>query len=110
LVLTHNRDDLHQDHRTTAELTWETFREHLILEYEIPKYDGDLGRPNAFVELPRPICTRKVQHIVEAFKSQASKHWFSEETFWAGLRLRGIECRAASGYAEAFHARKLLLM
>jgi LmbE family N-acetylglucosaminyl deacetylase len=110
LVLTHHRGDLHQDHRTVAELTWETFRSHLILEYEIPKYDGDLGQPNAFVELPRELCVRKIEHLLRLFPSQTSKYWFTDETFWATLRLRGVECRAASGYAEAFHARKVLLM
>lgn len=110
LVLTHHRGDLHQDHRTVAELTWETFRNHLVLEYEIPKYDGDLGPPNAFVELPRELCVRKVEHLLRRFPSQTSKYWFTDETFWATLRLRGVECRAASGYAEGFHARKVLLM
>lgn len=110
LVLTHHRGDLHQDHRTVAELTWETFRNHLVLEYEIPKYDGDLGQPNAFVELPRELCVRKIEHLLRLFPSQTSKYWFTDETFWATLRLRGVECRAASGYAEAFHARKVLLM
>ena len=110
LIVTHHRADLHQDHRTIAELTWETFRDHLVLEYEIPKYDGDLGQPNAFVELPREVCTRKVDHLLRMFPSQTSKYWFTKETFWAMLRLRGVECRAGSGYAEAFHARKLLLM
>lgn len=110
LVLTHHRGDLHQDHRTVAELTWETFRNHLVLEYEIPKYDGDLGQPNAFVELPRELCVRKVEHLLRRFPSQTSKYWFTDETFWATLRLRGVECRAASGYAEGFHARKVLLM
>jgi len=110
LIVTHHRADLHQDHRTVAELTWETFRDHLVLEYEIPKYDGDLGQPNAFVELPREVCARKVDHLLRMFPSQTSKYWFTKETFWAMLRLRGVECRAGSGYAEAFHARKLLLM
>jgi LmbE family N-acetylglucosaminyl deacetylase len=110
LIVTHHRADLHQDHRTVAELTWETFRNHLVLEYEIPKYDGDLGQPNAYVELPRELCTRKIDHLLRMFPSQTSKFWFTDETFWAVLRLRGVECRAGSGYAEAFHARKLLLM
>jgi LmbE family N-acetylglucosaminyl deacetylase len=110
LILTHHRADLHQDHRTVAELSWETFRNHLILEYEIPKYDGDLGQPNAFVELPRELAVRKIDHLLHMFPTQTSKYWFTDETFWATLRLRGVECRAGSGYAEAFHARKLLLM
>jgi LmbE family N-acetylglucosaminyl deacetylase len=109
LVFTHYREDLHQDHRLVAELTWNTFRDHPILEYEIPKYDGDLGRPNLFVELSRSVCESKVEHLLRAFPTQAGKPWYSAETFRALLRLRGIECRSASGYAEAFHARKLLL-
>lgn len=109
LVFTHHREDLHQDHRTVAELTWNTFRDHLILEYEIPKYDGDLGRPNVFVELDLPASKEKVQAILQCFPSQADKHWFSEETMMAVLRLRGIEAKAPGGYAEGFHARKLVL-
>jgi LmbE family N-acetylglucosaminyl deacetylase len=108
-VFTHCRQDLHQDHRLVSALTWNTFRNHLILEYEIPKYDGDLGAPNTFVELPRTICESKVRRILEAFPSQQSKYWFSDETFWALLRLRGIECRSATGYAEGFYGRKLVL-
>ncbi len=109
LILTHHGGDAHQDHRTVSELTWNTFRDHAILEYEIPKYDGDLGRPNAFVTLDRDTARRKVRSILEAFSSQATKDWFSEDTFLALLRLRGVESRSPSGYAEAFHARKLLL-
>lgn len=110
LIFTHYRDDQHQDHRVVADLTWNTFRNHPILEYEIPKYEGDLGHPNLFVELPRPTCQAKIAHLLRAFPSQTAKYWFSEETFWATLRLRGIECRSASGYAEAFHARKIVLL
>ena len=109
LVLTHTRDDLHQDHRLVCDLTWNTFRDHLVLEYEIPKYDGDLGRPNAFVELDEDLAGRKVQAILQGFPSQAEHFWFSEETFMGLLRLRGVEARSASGLAEGFHARKLLL-
>lgn len=109
LVLTHRRDDAHQDHRLVAELTWNTFRDQLILEYEIPKYDGDLGIPNVYVDLPESIATRKVELLMAGFPSQRDKHWFTEETFRALLRLRGIECRAGSGYAEAFGARKIVL-
>jgi len=109
LVLTHHGGDAHQDHRVVAELTWNTFRDHLILEYEIPKYDGDLGRPNAFVELDEDLAGRKVQAILQGFPSQAEHFWFSEETFMGLLRLRGVEARSASGFAEGFHARKLLL-
>ena len=109
LVLTHHGGDAHQDHRVVAELTWNTFRDHLILEYEIPKYDGDLGRPNVFVELDEDLAGRKVQAILQGFPSQAEHFWFSEETFMGLLRLRGVEARSASGLAEAFHARKLVL-
>ncbi len=109
VVLTHHRADLHQDHRLVAELTWNTFRDHLILEYEIPKYDGDLGTPNLFVPIERGVCDRKVSVLMETFTSQRSKPWFTEETFRATLRLRGIESRSPSGCAEAFHVRKLVL-
>jgi LmbE family N-acetylglucosaminyl deacetylase len=109
LVLTHTREDLHQDHRLISELTWNTFRNHLILEYEIPKYDGDLGAPNSFVPLPRELARRKVDLLLEHFKSQANRDWFSADTFWAMLRIRGIECNASEGFAEAFYARKLTL-
>jgi LmbE family N-acetylglucosaminyl deacetylase len=109
LIFTHCRHDLHQDHRVVSELTWNTFRDHLILEYEVPKYDADLAQPGFFVELPRSECERKVGSIIDTFPSQRSRYWFSDETFWALLRLRGVECRSATGYAEAFHARKLVL-
>ncbi len=109
LILTHCRGDLHQDHRLVCELTWNTFRDHLILEYEIPKYDGDLGAPNAFVSLPRSTCDKKVSYILEHYASQRGRGWFSEETFRAMLRLRGIEAGAGSGYAEGFYGRKLSL-
>jgi LmbE family N-acetylglucosaminyl deacetylase len=109
LILTHYREDAHQDHRLLCELTWNTFRNHLILEYEIPKYDGDLGRPNVFVPLEREVCQKKVGYLMEAFQSQRSKHWFQEETFLGLMRLRGMECNAPSGYAEAFYSRKLVL-
>ena len=107
LILTHYRNDLHQDHRVISELTWNTFRDHLILEYEIPKFDGDLGTPNVFVRLDECIAKKKAAYITESYKSQADKHWFDEETFLALMRLRGMEscCR----YAEAFYGRKLVL-
>jgi LmbE family N-acetylglucosaminyl deacetylase len=108
LIFTHYRHDLHQDHRLVCELTWNTWRNHLILEYEIPKYDGDFGAPNLFVELEESLCRDKVRYIVDSFASQREKHWFSEETFRAVLRLRGMECRSATGYAEAFYSRKLV--
>jgi LmbE family N-acetylglucosaminyl deacetylase len=107
LIFTHNRHDAHQDHRLLAELTWNTFRDHLILEYEIPKYDGDLGQPNLFVPLESELCEKKVCYILEAFQSQQNKHWFRQDTFLSLMRLRGMECNAPSGYAEAFYIRKV---
>lgn len=109
LIFTHHKKDAHQDHRLLAELSWNTFRDHLILEYEIPKYDGDMGQPNFFVPLETTVCQRKVQHLMEAFQSQRSKRWFEENTFLSLLRLRGMECNAPSGYAEAFYCRKVVL-
>jgi LmbE family N-acetylglucosaminyl deacetylase len=109
LVLTHYRDDRHQDHRVISDLTWNTFRNHVVLEYEVPKYDGDLGTPNCFVPLSRRACDRKVRYVLKAFKTQRDRHWFSEETFLGLMRLRGVECRAKEGYAEAFYARKLVV-
>jgi LmbE family N-acetylglucosaminyl deacetylase len=109
IVFAHHLDDAHQDHRVVAELTWNTFRDHLILEYEIPKYDGDLGRPNVFVRLDEAVARRKTQAVLEGFPSQAGRYWFTEETFLALLRLRGVEARSPGGYAEGFHARKLVL-
>jgi len=109
LIFTHYREDAHQDHRLIADLTWNTFRDHLILEYEIPKYDGDIGRPGVFVPLTPELCEKKVHVIMETFRSQTEKRWFRPETFLAIMRLRGMECNAASGYAEAFHGRKLVL-
>lgn len=109
VVFTHRLEDRHQDHRLVAELTWQSWRDHLILEYEIPKYEGDLGQPNVFVPLSEAICERKTAHLLEHFGSQRSKDWFNAGTFDALMRLRGIECRAERGRAEAFHARKLTL-
>jgi LmbE family N-acetylglucosaminyl deacetylase len=109
IVFTHYRDDLHQDHRLISELTWNTFRDHLILEYEIPKYDGDIGSPNLFVHLDRKVCQTKIQHILESFQTQQEKQWFSEDTFLSILRLRGVESNAPTKYAEAFYCRKLIL-
>lgn len=106
LVFTHYRFDLHQDHRVVNELTWNTFRDHLILEYEIPKFDGDLGVPNAFVALTEDQLQHKIRVLLECFTSQASRSWFTRQTFEAIARLRGIECNAPEGYAEAFHVRK----
>jgi len=109
LIFTHNRRDAHQDHRLIAELTWNTFRDHLIFEYEIPKYDGDLGQPNVFVPLEPKAFQKKVSYIMEAFRSQHARRWFREETFLSLMRLRGIECNASSGYAEAFYCSKIVL-
>jgi len=109
LILAPFRGDAHQDHRLIAELTWNTFRDHLILEYEIPKYDGDMGRPGVFIPLSTDVCEKKVNLIVDSFKSQSDKHWFERETFMSLMRLRGMECNAPSGYAEAFYGRKLML-
>jgi LmbE family N-acetylglucosaminyl deacetylase len=109
LVLTHRRADVHQDHRLVGELTWNTFRNHLVLEYEIPKYEGDLGQPNLFVTLDRSRCERKIELLMEGFRSQRDRRWFTEDTFWSLLRLRGLESNSPSTYAEAFHARKLVL-
>lgn len=109
LIFTHFREDAHQDHRVISELTWNTWRDHAILEYEIPKYDGDLGRPNFFVALQEDVARKKASLIVRHFASQAAKPWFSEEVFLALMRLRAVESRAPGGFAEAYHCRKLLL-
>jgi LmbE family N-acetylglucosaminyl deacetylase len=109
LILTHYRHDLHQDHRLVSDLTWNTFRNHLILEYEIPKYDGDFGSPNFFVPLDESTCRRKIDAILDAYQSQKEKHWFSRDLFFAILRLRGMEAIACSGYAEGFYCRKAVL-
>jgi LmbE family N-acetylglucosaminyl deacetylase len=108
LVFTHCRDDRHQDHRTLSDLTWNTFRNHLILEYEIPKYDGDLGQPNAFVRLDETLCLRKAEILCKSFQTQGNKHWFSQDTFLSLMRIRGIECASPTKYAEAFYCRKLV--
>jgi len=109
LIFTHTRNDAHQDHRLLAELTWNTFRDHLILEYEIPKYDGDLGQPGVFVPLDAETSQRKVHCILETFQSQRHKRWFQSETFFSLMRLRGMECNSPSGYAEAFYCHKLTI-
>jgi LmbE family N-acetylglucosaminyl deacetylase len=109
VVFTHYRNDLHQDHRLIAELTWNAFRDHWILEYEIPKYDGDLGSPNLFVSLSEATTRKKINHVVRYFQSQRNKQWFTKETFLSLHRLRGLECNSASGYAEAFYCRKTVL-
>jgi LmbE family N-acetylglucosaminyl deacetylase len=108
LILTHYRGDLHQDHRLTCELTWNTFRDHLILEYEIPKYDGDLGTPNFYVPLHEDHVRRKIDLLAEHFASQRIKHWYERETFLGLMRIRGLECHVV-GHAEAFYCRKVVL-
>ncbi len=109
VIFTHQRHDAHQDHRLLSELTWNTFRNNFILEYEIPKFDGDLGQPSVFIPLDLSFLDAKVNHLMESFASQHSKHWFDDSTFRALMRLRGMECNSPSGYAEAFYCRKLVL-
>jgi LmbE family N-acetylglucosaminyl deacetylase len=109
VIFTHYRGDRHQDHRLVSELTWSTFRDHLILEYEIPKYDGDLGAPNCYVPLDDATCREKTSHLLDVFATQRERPWFTEETFRGLMRLRGVECGAPAGYAEAFYAHKLVL-
>jgi LmbE family N-acetylglucosaminyl deacetylase len=109
LIFTHCKEDLHQDHRVIAELTWNTFRNHMILEYEIPKYDGDFRSPNVFVHLDERLCQRKIEYIMECFPSQHDKQWFTSDTFLATLRLRGVESNSPTRYAEGFYCRKLIM-
>lgn len=109
LIFTHQPHDAHQDHRLLSELTWNTFRDHFILEYEIPKYDGDMGRPSVFVPLTEEMRETKVRHLMNSFASQRTKNWFDDSTFQALMRLRGMECNAPSGYAEAFYCRKVVI-
>jgi LmbE family N-acetylglucosaminyl deacetylase len=106
VVFTHYRDDRHQDHRLVSELTWNTWRNHLVLEYEIPKYDGDFGTPNFFSPLASEVLERKASLVLEHFRSQANKHWFSADLLRAVARIRGMECVSPSGLAEAFYCRK----
>jgi LmbE family N-acetylglucosaminyl deacetylase len=109
VILTHHEHDRHQDHRIVCELTWNTWRDHCILEYEIPKWDGDLGRPSIYWPLSQAEAQAKVGALLESFPSQADKPWFTGDTFSGLMRLRGLECRAPDGFAEAFYVRKLLL-
>jgi LmbE family N-acetylglucosaminyl deacetylase len=108
LILTHYRNDLHQDHRLACELTWNTFRDHVILEFEIPKYDGDLGTPNFYIPLSENLVQKKIALLSEHFGSQQAKHWYERETFLGLMRIRGLECHV-TGHAEAFYCRKVLL-
>ena len=109
VIFTHRGADAHQDHRLVSELTWNTFRDHVILEFEVPKYDGDMGAPNVFVPLAEETCRRKVDLLMEHFASQRSRRWFTPDLFHGLMRLRGMEANAASGRAEAFYARKIVL-
>jgi LmbE family N-acetylglucosaminyl deacetylase len=109
IIFTHFRNDLHQDHRLISELTWNTYRNHLILEYEIPKYDGDFGSPNFFVQFDETISLQKIGKIMKYFKSQYGKAWFTSDTFLSILRLRGVESNAPDKYAEGFYCRKIIL-
>jgi LmbE family N-acetylglucosaminyl deacetylase len=107
MIFTHYGGDAHQDHRVVSEITWNLFRDHQVFEYEIPKYDGDLGRPNAFVPLTEKLVNRKIAAILDSFESQKHKHWFNEETFRSLMRLRGLESGRQNEYAEAYYCRKL---
>lgn len=109
VILTHNRNDAHQDHREISQLTWNLFRDHLILEYEVPKWDGDFGQPNLYMPLADRVLERKIGLLQAHFTSQAAKDWFQPEIFRGLARLRGMECRAPERWAEAFFARKVLM-
>lgn len=109
VILTHWLEDRHQDHRLAAELTWNTWRSHLVLEYEIPKYEGDMTPPNVYVPISAGVARRKIDHLRRHFSSQRGRDWFTDDAFRGLMRLRGLECRSPSGLAEAFHARKLVL-
>lgn len=108
LILCHDRDDRHQDHRIVNEMIWNTFRRNVVLEYEIPKWDGGLGQPNVYVPVSAKDAATKVDSLLKAYRSQEGRDWFTRDTFMSLLRLRGVECRSPSGYAEAFHGRKLV--
>jgi LmbE family N-acetylglucosaminyl deacetylase len=109
VVFTHHRNDRHQDHRTLSDLTWNSFRSHLIVEYEIPKYDGDLGQPNLYVPVTAAMMERKIETLMDCYGTQANHQWFTPDTFSGLMRIRGIECDSPTGYAEAFHARKMIV-
>lgn len=109
LILAPRRDDAHQDHRLVSELVQQVFRRGTILEYEVPKWDGDLGPANLYVRLSAAEAAAKVTHLLASFPSQTDRGWFSGDTFRAILRLRGIECRAPDGNAEAFNCGKLIV-
>jgi LmbE family N-acetylglucosaminyl deacetylase len=107
VIFTHYENDKHQDHRIVCELTWNTFRNHMILEYEIPKWDGDIGRPSLYMPLPKDVVDHKVETLLDCFASQAGKRWFTADLFSGLMRIRGMESNAESGFAEAFFVRKL---
>jgi LmbE family N-acetylglucosaminyl deacetylase len=109
MVLTHYRNDRHQDHRLVNELTWNTFRDQLILEYEVPKYDGDFGSPNVFVHLTEDVCRRKIANLLRLFPSQRERRWFTEDVFYSVLRVRGMESNSPTRYAEAFYCSKAVV-
>lgn len=109
VIVTHYRHDRHQDHRVVSDVTWNLWRDHLILEYEVPKWDGDLGQPNLYVPLDPAVVERKLSHLAQHFASQRGKDWYDDAVFRGLMRLRGMESRAPSGYAEAFYARKIVL-
>ncbi|MBM2840280.1 MAG: putative LmbE-like protein [Bacteroidetes bacterium] len=109
IIFTHRLEDRHQDHRVVSELTWNTFRNHLVFEYEIPKYEGDLGQPNVFVSLDESICNKKIEYTLGAYTSQKEKHWFTRDMLLALMRIRGVESVSPTSYAEAFHCRKILM-
>jgi LmbE family N-acetylglucosaminyl deacetylase len=108
IIFSHYSKDAHQDHRLISDLTWNTFRDHFIVEYEIPKYDGDLTTPNVYVHLSEKIVSRKISYIISSFESQKEKSWFTEDAFRSLLRIRGIESNASKLYAEGFHCRKII--
>jgi LmbE family N-acetylglucosaminyl deacetylase len=110
LIFCHERDDRHQDHRLVSEMVWSTFRNHMVLEFEVPKWDGGLGQPNVYVPVGESDASDKVQALLESYLSQSAKDWFTRDAFMALLRLRGLECRSPSGYAEAFHGRKICFL
>ncbi len=109
IIFTHYGKDLHQDHRKICDLTWNTFRNHMIVEYEILKYDGDIGTPNLFVAIEKKTCREKLHRLNECFHSQKENSWFDDESFMALMRIRGVECNSTTRYAEAFYCRKTVL-
>lgn len=109
VIFTHARHDRHQDHKLLAEMTWNTFRDHTIIEYEIPKYEGDLGHPNVFVTIPAPLAQLKADNIVNGYRSQAGKQWFDRETFLSLMRIRGVEAASPTKYAEGFYVSKMVV-